>query len=340
MPEAIALAQRAGVRVVMLTGDSPVTARSIAAQAGLGWGDVATGPELASMPLPQLSELVAKVSVFARVMPQQKLQLVRALQASGEVVAMTGDGVNDAAALKAADIGVAMGKRGTAVARESADLVLLNDSFGDLVAALAMGRRIDSNLHRALAYTLAIHLPIAALSLIPLLIPGQSLILLPVHIALLHLVIDPACTVVFEAIPAAPGLMGQPPRPPEAPLLDPPTWKHATWQGLALMAGVLAMAFWPHAAAETQRSMVMGVLLLSGGGLVWINGGRFGSIAATGAALGAGLWLAILLWAPLQRSLALTSLSSNQTMAVVVATGLALLVATGVRQRYAVPRQG
>jgi hypothetical protein len=123
-------------------------------------------------------------------------------------------------------------------------------------------------------------------------------------------------------------------------LFDPPTWKHATWQGLALMAGVLAMAFWPQAAAETQRSMVMGVLLLSGGGLVWINGGRFGSIAAAGAALGAGLWLAILLWVPLKRSLVLTSLSSNQTMAVVAATGLALLVATGVRQRYAVPRQG
>jgi Ca2+-transporting ATPase len=324
----------------MLTGDSPVTARSIAAQAGLGWGDVATGPELEAMPLPQLTELVAKVSVFARVMPQQKLQLVRALQAAGEVVAMTGDGVNDAAALKAADIGVAMGKRGTAVARESADLVLLNDSFGDLVAALAMGRRIDSNLHRALAYTLAIHLPIAALSLIPLLIPGQSLILLPVHIALLHLVIDPACTVVFEAIPAAPALMDQPPRPPGAPLFDAPTWQHATWQGLALMAGVLAMAFWPHTAAETQRSMVVGVLLLSGGGLVWINGGRFITITAAGAALGAALWLALLLSAPLQRSLALTALSPVQAMAVVLATGLALLVATGVRQRYADPRQG
>ena len=218
--------------------------------------------------------------------------------------------------------------------------MLLNDSFGDLVAALAMGRRIDSNLHRALAYTLAIHLPIAALSLVPLLIPGQSLILLPVHIALLHLVIDPACTVVFEAIPAAPGLMDQPPRPPGAPLFDPPTWKHATWQGLALMAGVGAMAFWPHAEAVTQRSMVVGVLLLSGGGLVWINGGRFSSIAAAGAALGAGLWLALLIWAPLQRSLALTSLSPVQTLAVVVATGLALLVATGVRQRYADPHQG
>ena len=134
--------------------------------------------------------------------------------------------------------------------------------------------------------------------------------------------------------------MGQPPRAPGAPLFDAPTWKHATWQGLALMAGVLAMAFWPQTAAVTQRSMVIGVLLLSGGGLVWINGGRFGSIAAAGAALGAGLWLALLLWAPLQRSLALAPLSSDQTMAVVVATGLALLVATGVRQRYADPRQG
>jgi hypothetical protein len=123
-------------------------------------------------------------------------------------------------------------------------------------------------------------------------------------------------------------------------LFDRPTWNHATWQGLALMAGVLAMAFWPQSAAETQRSMVVGVLLLSGGGLVWINSGRIISIAASGAALGAGLWLALLLSAPLQRSLALTGLAAGQTMAVVVATGLALLVATGVRQRHADPRQG
>ena len=339
VPEAIALAQQAGVRVVMMTGDSPVTARSIGAQAGLGWGDVATGPELETMPPTELGALARQVSVFARVMPQQKLQLVRALQAAGEVVAMTGDGVNDAAALKAADIGVAMGKRGTAVARESADLVLLNDSFSDLVRALAMGRRIDSNLHRALAYTLAIHLPITALSLMPLLIPGQSLILLPVHIALLHLVIDPACTVVFEAIPAAPGLMRQPPRSPEAPLFDAPTWAYATRQGLALIAGVFAMAFWPHTSPETRRSLVVGVLLLSGGGLVWINGRRFGSIAAAGAALGIGLWIGLLLSPALQANLALTPLAPDQITLVIVATGMALLMAAGVRQRSVEPRQ-
>ena len=183
----------------MITGDGPVTARAIADQAGLPPGPVLCGDDLVSRSGDSgssakeggLLRLVKEVSVFARVLPQQKLDLVRALQASGAVVAMTGDGVNDAAALKAADIGVAMGRRGTAVARESADLVLLNDRFSDLVAALALGRRLDANLQRALAYTLAIHLPIALLALLPLLLPAFGPILLPVHIALLHLVIDP-----------------------------------------------------------------------------------------------------------------------------------------------------
>jgi Ca2+-transporting ATPase len=162
----------------MITGDSPVTARSIADQAGLPAGPVLSGHELEELTPQALAARIGDVSVFARVMPQQKLQLVRALQAAGEVVAMTGDGVNDAPALKAADIGVAMGKRGTAVARESADLVLLNDTFGDLVAALELGRRVDANLHRDLGYTLAIHLPIAALSLVPLLLITTAVALL------------------------------------------------------------------------------------------------------------------------------------------------------------------
>ena len=211
VPQAIAQARAAGVRVVMISGDGPITARAIADQAGLPPGPVLCGAELEQLSPEALQHQLQHVSVFARVQPQQKLQLVQALQAAGEVVAMGGDGVNDAPALKAADIGVAMGRRSTAVAREAADLVLLNDDIAALVAAVALGRRIAANLRQALAYTLAIHVPIAGLSLMAVLIPQQPLVLLPVHIALLHLVIDPACTVVFEALPADPAQMRQPP---------------------------------------------------------------------------------------------------------------------------------
>ena len=294
VPGAIAIARGAGVRILMVTGDSPVTARSIADQAGLPPGPVVSGHELEGLSAQALAALCPQVCVFARVMPQQKLQLVRALQASGEVVAMTGDGVNDAPALKAADIGVAMGKRGTAVARESADLVLLDDSFSALVQALAIGRRIDVNLHRALGYTLAIHLPIAALSLLPLLMAGQPLILLPVHIALLHLVIDPASTVVFEALPASPALMRQPPRPPQAPLFATATWQRALSQGTLLSLGALALSFWPDISTESHRSLVFSYLLLVGGGLVWLSGDPPSWLTARGAAIGLGMWLLLL----------------------------------------------
>jgi Ca2+-transporting ATPase len=272
------------------------------------------------------AEAVRTVSVFARVMPQQKLELVRALQAAGEVVAMTGDGVNDAPALKAADIGVAMGKRGTAVARESADLVLLNDTFSDLVRALELGRRVDANLHRALGYTLAIHLPIAALGLLPLLVSGQGLLLLPVHIALLHLVIDPACTVVFEALPATPALMRQPPRPPEAPLFGPETWRRSLGQGAAVMVAALLLAFWPDTDTEVRRSLVFSLLLLAGGGLVWLNGDPRSRITAAGAAIGLGLW--VLLAIPgVGQVLSLAPLQPHQILTVMITTTVALLLA-------------
>jgi Ca2+-transporting ATPase len=295
VPAAIALARGAGVRVVMITGDAPLTARSIAEQAGLPAGPVLSGSDLRALeagePPGRPGDGLAAVSVFARVLPQQKLQIVRALQAAGEVVAMTGDGVNDAPALKAADIGVAMGKRGTAVARESADLVLLGDDFGSLVKAIALGRRIENNLHRALGYTLAIHLPIAAVSLLPLLVPGQPLLLLPVHIALLHLVIDPACTVVFEALPASPGLMRQPPRPPEAPLFGAATWRKALLQGGVLAVLALSLACWPGFDLEGRRSLVFSLLLLGGGVLVWLNGEPRSRLSQFGGAIGLGLWL-------------------------------------------------
>jgi len=295
VPAAIALARGAGVRVVMITGDAPLTARSIADQAGLPGGPVLSGSDLQALeaghPAVAIGAGLAEVSVFARVLPQQKLQIVRALQAAGEVVAMTGDGVNDAPALKAADIGVAMGERGTDVARESADLVLLGDDFGSLVKAIALGRRIEANLHRALGYTLAIHLPIAAVSLLPLLVPGQALLLLPVHIALLHLVIDPACTVVFEALPARPGLMRQPPRPPEAPLFGAATWRKALLQGGVLAVLALTLASWPDLDVDGRRSLVFSLLLLGGGVLVWLNGEPRSRLSQFGGAIGLGLWL-------------------------------------------------
>ncbi len=335
VPAAIATARGAGVRVVMITGDSPVTARSIADQAGLPPGPVLTGPELEALTPQALAAGIGAVSVFARVMPQQKLQLVRALQDAGEVVAMTGDGVNDAPALKAADIGVAMGKRGTAVARESADLVLLRDTFSDLVLALELGRRVDANLHRALGYTLAIHLPIAALGLVPLLLPGQALILLPVHIALLHLVIDPACTVVFEALPATPGLMRQPPRPPEAPLFGPDTWRHSLTQGAVVMVAALVLAFWPDTDTESRRSLVFSLLLLAGGGLVWLNGDPHSRITAAGAGIGLGLWLLLLAFPALQRVLQLAPLTPDQILTLLLTTAGALLAA-GLLGRFRV----
>ena len=344
VPQAIATAQHAGVRVVMITGDGPVTARAIADQAGLPPGPVLCGADLpaqaggSSAAGAALMASVAAVSVFARVLPQQKLELVRALQAVGAVVAMTGDGVNDAAALKAADIGVAMGRRGTAVARESADLVLLNDRFSDLVAALALGRRVDANLQRALAYTLAIHLPIALLALLPLLLPGVALILLPVHIALLHLVIDPACTVVFEAMRGDSDLMDRPPRPPESPLLSAATRRRALLQGGALALASLALVFWPGCDGETRRSLVFSLLLLAGGGLVGLAGGPRHPLTAAGPAMGLGLWLLLFLVPPLRQALALAPLPPGLLLVLVVVTTLTLAVASLARDAPEVAR--
>ena len=329
VPAAIATAHQAGVRVVMITGDGPTTARSVADQAGLPPGPVLTGSDLERLTPEELVESVKQVAVFARVMPQQKLQLVRALQAAGEVVAMTGDGVNDAAALKAADIGVAMGRRGSAVARESADLVLVDDSFAPLMGALGMARRVETNLHRALGYTLAIHLPIVTLSLIPLLVASQPLLLLPVHIALLHLVIDPACTVVFEAMPGSAELLRKPPRPPEAPLLSRAAWWQAIGQGSALVVVVLLLAFWPGVPLESRRSLVFGLLLLAGGGLVWLNGTRGTLHGVAGLALGFAIWILIQGLTPIRHLLELGPLAPAQlgglALAVAVALGLAAL---------------
>ena len=336
VPQAIARAQAAGVRVVMISGDAPTTARSIANQAGLPPGDPICGAELEQLDPRQLAQSVQSATVFARVKPQQKLQLVRALQAAGEVVAMGGDGINDAPALKAADIGVAMGKRGTAVAREAADLVLLRDDFSALVEALALGRRIEANLHRALGYTLAIHLPIALLSLLPLLVPQLPLVLLPVHIALLHLVIDPACTVVFEGMEGSPQLMAQPPRAPDAPLFAPHTWHAALRQGALLSALVLVATFWPDLALSERRSWVFAALLLGGGALVWWNGDRRSALTRAGALIGVGLWL-LVQWIPGLVNLLQLAPTPPAIALVVVAAAIALVLVAGRSSLPAVP---
>lgn len=212
VPAAIAECLSAGIRVIMMTGDYPETACHIAKQIGLPFPDKRiTGAELQVMSDQELMERIRETSVFARMVPEQKLRLVKILQARGEVVAMTGDGVNDAPALKAANIGIAMGKRGTDVAREAAGLVLVEDDFSSIVAAIKTGRRIFDNLRKAMAYLLGIHIPIAGMSLIPIAFKWP-LILMPVHIAFLHLIIDPACSVVFEMEPEESDVMRRPPR--------------------------------------------------------------------------------------------------------------------------------
>jgi Ca2+-transporting ATPase len=240
VPAAVAECHTAGIRVVMITGDYPATAQCIAAQAGLvGPEAMLTGPELEQLGEQELAARIDRVQVFARVVPEQKLRIVNALRARGEVVAMTGDGVNDAPALKAAHIGIAMGKRGTDVARESAALVLLDDDFSSIVAAVRLGRRIHDNIRKAVAFILAVHVPIAGLSMIPVFIPGWPLLLLPVHILFVQLVIDPACTLVFEAEGTEPGIMQRPPRRADARLFSRATVTFAVMQGLVVLAACL-----------------------------------------------------------------------------------------------------
>jgi Ca2+-transporting ATPase len=224
-PAAVRECRSAGIRVVMITGDYPATARAIAAQAGLEEGTLLSGTDVAALDDAALAARVRGTTIFARISPAQKLRIVEALKAGGEIVAMTGDGVNDAPALKAAHIGIAMGGRGTDVAREAASIVLLDDDFGSIVRAIRVGRRIYDNLRKAMGYILAIHVPIAGLALLPVLF-GWPLILTPMLIALLELIIDPACSIVLEAEREEEDVMLRPPRRPESTLLS---WPLILW---------------------------------------------------------------------------------------------------------------
>lgn len=244
VPAAVAECRRAGIRVIMITGDYPVTAQNIAREIGLGnYNECITGAELAAMDDAVLSERIRMVNVFARVIPEQKLKIVNALKRNGEIVAMTGDGVNDAPALKAANIGIAMGEKGTDVAREASELVLMDDNFGSIVEAIRMGRRIFDNLQKALGYIFAIHVPIAGLSLIPVLFAGWPLILWPVHVVFMELIIDPACSVIFEAEGAEKNVMSRPPRRMDEPFFGAKKIAISCFQGVWVLVATLAIYF-------------------------------------------------------------------------------------------------
>jgi Ca2+-transporting ATPase len=270
VPAAVAECRAAGIRVVMITGDYPATARAIALQAGLaeGDGDVLTGDEIATLGDDALRERMATVSVCARIAPEQKLRIVQALKARGDIVAMTGDGVNDAPALRAAHVGVAMGARGTDVARESASLVLVDDNFAAIVRAVRLGRRIFDNLRKAMSYILAVHVPIAGMALLPVMF-GWPALLYPMHIALLELIIDPACSIAFENEPAESDVMQRPPRDAAAPLFGGAALGLALLQGLGVLAAVMGAFAWtspripePEARAFAFATLVVGNLAL------------------------------------------------------------------------------
>jgi Ca2+-transporting ATPase len=264
----------AGIQVVMITGDYAGTATNIGRQIGLRNPDQClTGPELDSMEDVELRRRVCTTNVFARVVPEQKLRLVRAFRANGEIVAMTGDGVNDAPALKAADIGIAMGGRGTDVAREAAALVLLDDDFSSIVHAVRLGRRIFDNLKKAIAYTLASHLPIIGLTLVPV-IMKWPLILLPFHVAFLHLIIDPACSIVLEAEREESTVMQHPPRAANEPLFGRRTFAISILQGLSVLGVVLAVFATAHYGGRGEqeaRALTFTTLVMANLALIFTN---------------------------------------------------------------------
>ncbi|MGK2875536.1 MAG: cation-translocating P-type ATPase [Nocardioides sp.] len=273
--EAVAECASAGVRTVMITGDYPGTALAIAREIGLDHeAGVITGSELADLDDAELAQRVAEVSIYARMVPTHKLRLVRALKANGEVVAMTGDGVNDAPALRAADIGIAMGKRGTDVARESAGLVITDDDFTSIVDGVRQGRGIFDNLRKAMAYIVAVHIPIIGMSLVPLLATDWPLVMLPVQIALIELIIDPACSIVFEAEEVDPAIMEQQPRRLGEPVISRRILVIAVLQGLSVFAAVLGIYLSSVLADRPDsvtRSVTFATLLMGNLVLILVN---------------------------------------------------------------------
>ncbi|WP_084581913.1 cation-translocating P-type ATPase [Sphingomonas azotifigens] len=338
VPAAVAECRAAGIRVVMITGDYAATARAIANQAGIAAGDVLTGADLASLDDAALAARLRSVTVFARIMPEQKLRIVQAFKADGEIVAMTGDGVNDAPSLKAAHIGIAMGKRGTDVAREASAIVLLDDDFGSIVRSVRLGRQIYDNIRKAMAFIFAVHVPIAGLALLPLFF-GLPILFGPIHIALLEMVIDPVCALVFEAEPAEGDVMRRPPRAPDEPLFSLPMIAWSVFQGclaFAMLATVFLVETWSGMPEAELRALIFFALIAEIVALVLVN-------RAFSAALGTALvrhnmalrYIAaailgvtgVILFAPWAQALLKFGSIAWSDMAFAVALGIALLLA-------------
>jgi Ca2+-transporting ATPase len=292
IPDAVRQCREAGIRVVMITGDYPATARAIAQQAGLDVDEVLSGDTLAAMSDTELQARMKAVSVCARIAPEQKLRIVQALKADGEIAAMTGDGVNDAPALKAAHVGIAMGGRGTDVARESAALVLLDDNFASIVRAVRLGRRIFDNMQKSMSYILAVHVPIAGMALLPVLL-GFPALLFPMHIAFLELIIDPACSLAFENEPAEADSMQRPPRDPDAPLFGGATLWLALLQGIGVLGVVMGAYVWADGRlSETEaRAFAFTTLVIANLALIFSNRSRTRSLLASLRAPNPILWI-------------------------------------------------
>ena len=338
VPAAVAQCLSAGIRVVMITGDYPATAIAIARQAGLDATEAVTGDAINKLEDAALNSIAQRSRVFARIAPEQKLRIVEALKADGQIVAMTGDGVNDAPSLKAAHIGVAMGGRGTDVAREASAIVLLDDDFGSIVTAIRLGRRIYDNLRKAMTFIVAVHVPIAGLALLPLVL-GLPIIFSPIHIAFLELVIDPVCSLVFEAEKEEEDVMRRPPRSPAEPLLS---LRLAAWGALQgtlafAMAGAIFVFGLRNGMAEDDvRALTFVALVLGIFSLILVNRSFSSSLivalvrpnaALVSILLGVFVTLGLCLTVPPVRELFRFGSLHLDDLALTVASALLILVA-------------